>query len=100
MKYNKPKSRRDKNHVAIQNGLIDAGYSVVDLSTVGGGCPDILVGLPGKDGTRGNNILIELKNGASGKLKSNQVDFFRSWRGEIYVARGIDEALIICQSHL
>ena len=58
------------------------GASIVDLSQVGFGCPDLLVGF------RKRNFLIEIKNPATyGKLSADQNDFFDNWRGEVLVAR-------------
>ena len=46
---------RDLNHATIVRLLQQAGASVVDLSGVGGGCPDLLVGYAG------NTALVEIK---------------------------------------
>lgn len=60
--------------------------AVLDLSAVGGGCPDILIGV------RGVNIFCELKTDR-GKLTPDQVYFHREWSGQIAVVRTVDEAL-------
>ena len=60
--------------------------SVLDLSAVGGGCPDLLIGV------RGVNLFVELKT-ATGTFTPAQVEFHGNWRGQIAVVRTIDEAL-------
>lgn len=47
--------RADKNQQDIVDELRDLGISVLILSQVGGGCPDLLIG------HRGKNYLIEVK---------------------------------------
>lgn len=74
----------DANQAAIVRRLRQLGASVVDLSGVGGGCPDLLVG------ARGSNVLLEVKNpdGRARRVKSTrdvlrreQRDWHDSWRG-------------------
>jgi len=58
------------------------GATVLDLSQVGFGCPDILVGF------RRRNFLVEIKNPDTyGKLSDDQNEFHDAWRGEILLAR-------------
>lgn len=76
--------RADNNQKEIVDYLRDTGRSVLILSQVGGGAPDLLVG------ARGENILLEVK-GKNGKLRSGQKKFMREWAGEAYVVRSIDE---------
>ena len=73
-----------------QQEIIDAlraiGASVQDLSKVGGGCPDILVGF------RGNHLL-EIKNpDTKGKLSTNQKVWHKNWHGQVAVVRTVEEA--------
>ena len=49
---------RDANHAEIRDGLRALGWTVLDLGTVGGGCPDVLVG------AEGVNVLLEIKDGS------------------------------------
>jgi len=51
-------ARIDANQPAIIAALRSIGATVQPLHAVGGGCPDLLVGL------RGRNILMEVKDGA------------------------------------
>lgn len=81
------RKRRDTNHKAIVEALRAAGASVVDLSQVGRGCPDLLVGRGGV--TR----LLEVKE-PGGKLNHDQVDFIARWRGtEVRVVTTPEDAL-------
>lgn len=59
---------------------------VFDLSAVGRGCPDIMVGL------RGVNLLLEIKMD-KGKLTPDQQIFHRVWDGQIAVVRTVQDAL-------
>lgn len=66
--------RTDGNHAEIVRALRAAGITVVDLSAIGEGCPDLLIGFGGV------NSLIEIKT-ATGGLDADQVDFIDGWRG-------------------
>lgn len=81
----------DANQNEIVNALRKAGCSVQILSSVGKGCPDILVGFCGV------NILMEIKDGnkpkSSQKLTPDQVDWHEKWEGQVVVVNSIDEAL-------
>ena len=81
------KHRTDRNQGEIINAFEKMGCSVFDLSNVGGGLCDLLVGLAGI------NLLIEVKRpkGAKirtqygvygGKLTPAQIDFFENWQGQ------------------
>lgn len=78
--------RRDSNHAAIRKGLRDRGIRVLDLGSVGDGCPDLLAGTP-----RGN-VLLEVKR-PGGKLTPEQVTFFATWPGPKAVVETLEEAL-------
>lgn len=83
-------ARVDTNHGAIVDGIrqIFGPDSVLDLSRVGQGCPDILVGI------RGHNIMLEIKTDR-GKLTADQVYFHREWGGQVAVIRTLADALAI-----
>ena len=66
--------------------LRDVGCSVLILSGVGGGVPDLLVG------KGGINWLMEVKI-AKGDLNPDQVKFQATWRGSYLVVRSVGEAL-------
>ena len=81
--------RTDANQSAIMAVLRQVGATVVDLSAVGKGCPDLLVG------HRGVTYLLEVKN-VKGKNKTtpDQDVFYAWWRGApVTIVRTADEAL-------
>lgn len=78
--------KTDANHVEISQALRNAMCSVVDLSAVAGGCPDLLVGRGGV------NYLLEIKDGKN-DLNDKQELWFSRWRGRAVVVRNVDEAL-------
>lgn len=81
----------DANQNEIVNALRKAGCSVQILSSVGKGCPDILVGFCGV------NILMEIKDGnkpkSAQKLTDDQVVWHRNWNGSVVVVNSVYEAL-------
>ena len=92
-------ARVDDNHAEIVAALRRVGCSVCDLSAVGGGVPDLLVGI----GNR--NILIEVKSPDAYRvdgvtlLRPNsktvlaQAAWRADWRGPVKVVQSVDEAL-------
>ena len=82
------KKKVDSNQAQIIADLKKNGVSVLNLSRVGGGCPDILVGWQGK------NILIEIKT-AKGNLNDLQIEFFEQWKGPKFVCKSINEIIEI-----
>ena len=81
--------RTDANQSAIIAVLREVGATVVDLSAVGKGVPDLLVG------HRGVTYLLEVKN-VKGKNKTtpDQDVFYAWWRGApVTIVRTADEAL-------
>ena len=76
----------DENHKEIVAALEAIGCSVLDLSRVGDGCPDILVGW------RSTCVLMEIKK-LGGKLNKDQELFHQLWRGSICVVRTPEEAI-------
>ena len=85
-------SRLDNNHGEIVRAAEQAFCTVLDLSRVGAGCPDILLGRKGKRGPE--NILVEIKT-ADGKLTPEQIRFHREWRGQKAIVRSVDELLAL-----
>lgn len=82
------RNRIDGNHSEIIKALQKCGATVQDLSQVGGGCPDILVGIFGK------NYLIEIKNPETKyDLSTEQILWHDQWKGHKIVVRTVDEAL-------
>lgn len=87
----------DKNHTEIANGFRACGWSVVDLSAVGGGVPDLLCG------KSGGMAFVEIKSSAYQKARQSptaarQQAFRDAWRGvPVVVAETLDEALEGCE---
>lgn len=78
--------RIDKNQSSIVDALRRVGASVQSLADVGGGCPDLLVGL------RGRNYLMEVK--ASNKmLNAKQKEWHQTWHGDVHIVRSPEDAL-------
>ena len=78
--------RVDGNHAEIVKALRKVGGRVLDLSRVGGGCPDLLVAF------RGRNVLLEVKQPGESPNKA-QVEFIAMWGGELHVVRSPQEAV-------
>lgn len=80
--------RVDANHAAVVAALRKIGCRVLDLSKVGGGCPDLLVRL----GFRLR--LIEVKNpDARGKVSKGQGEFHAAWHGHVSVVETPEQAI-------
>lgn len=77
----------DANQGEIVDALRAVGCSVQSLAKVGGGCPDLLVGVAGK------NIVIEVKDGSG--FTPAQKGWHRDWKGAAHVANTVAEALLI-----
>jgi hypothetical protein len=67
--------RRDSTHADIVRWYEQAYCNVIDLSHVGGGCPDILIAL-----NRQCCVLREIKSDM-GSLEASQKTFQATWRG-------------------
>ena len=84
----------DANQNEIVNALRKAGCSVQILSSVGKGCPDILVASPS-----GFLVLMEIKDGnkppSARKLTPDQVEFHREWNSEIAIVLDAEQAIDI-----
>lgn len=82
----------DANQSSIITALkqIFGDECVLDLSAVGRGCPDLLVGV------RGKNLLMEVKTD-TGKLTTDQQIFHHSWPGQIHIIRCLNDALRIIE---
>ncbi len=73
-------ARKDANQTEIAEALRRAGASVEFLHRLGGGIPDLLVGISGR------NYILEVKACAPSKAESHltpdQKRWFASWRGQ------------------
>lgn len=83
--------RRDINQTPIEQALKQVGATLADLSQVGAGVTDLLVGY------RGVNFLLEIKNPNQSpshrKLTEKQQEFHAFWRGQKTVVETVDDAL-------
>lgn len=83
--------RIDGNQNAIVAALRKCGASVQILSSVGNGCPDILVG------HLGHNLVMEIKDDAqplSGqKLTEAEEKWHNTWRGQKAIVRNVQESI-------
>jgi hypothetical protein len=81
----------DANQAELVRDLRQIGCSVALLHMVGGGVPDLLVGIGGR------NYLVEVKDGSKApsarKLTPAQVEFHRDWRGSVHVLSTRSQAL-------
>ena len=82
--------KTDANQADIVRMLRDFGASVQDLSQVGHGCPDLLVGY------RNRTFAFEVKS-AAGKMTPDELKWQEGWKGSYYVIHNIEEAMqILC----
>lgn len=90
--YTQKNSSKDKNHDEIVEGLRGEGYSVAETHMVGGGFPDLVVGVsvPG-GGTK--TVLVEIKSRLKWNLSPKQKRFMELWPGDIEVVTSVEDAL-------
>jgi len=90
--------RADANQAQIVKKLRDMGATVVILSQVGGGCPDLLCGFQGR------NYVFEVKTPQAARKKNpfgksvlsdRQVKWFLLWKGHANIIRSFEEAVSI-----
>lgn len=67
--------RVDKNQKDIVDAFRKMGATVIDLSKVGKGIPDLMIGYNNK------TALVEIKADEKKKLTPHQEAFFREWNG-------------------
>lgn len=83
--------RLDDNQREVVAALRAAGATVQSLASVGGGCPDLLVGY------RGVNWLLEVKDGSKAparrKLTDAEQRWADGWQGQWSVVESAAEAL-------
>ena len=81
MPQSRGKTHRDANQSELEEDMALIRATTVDLSSIGSGAGDILVGYGGR------NWFFELKDSSQPlskrKLRPNQVEFHRAWRGQI-----------------
>jgi len=81
--------RVDANHADIIDAFRRMGCSVADLSRIGGGIPDLAVGLYGR------TVLVEVKDGrkppSARKLTPDEDRFRRGWKGYYAIVESLDD---------
>ena len=84
--------KTDKNQQEIMDAMRKMGASVTDLSKVGKGCPDLLVGINQK------TAIVEIKSSSKAKYTSHQEKWLETWKGGT-VARidSIESAITLLQ---
>jgi hypothetical protein len=77
--------RTDKNHAEIVAAFRHAKCQVQSLASIGGGCPDLLVGIAG------HSVLVEIKS-PQGKLTPDQKTWIEAWTGgNVFLIHDLDE---------
>ena len=92
------RGRTDANQAEIVAALRQVpGVTVLLLSSVGSGCPDVCVGVKGK------NVLLEIKapggprGGTSRQaLTDPEREWHRTWRGQVAIVCSVEQALYAC----
>lgn len=87
------RGRIDENHKEIVCALRKLGMSVINLSSLGGGTPDLLVGY-------GINFLLEIKKTEKSKLTPAQENFFENYNGIVFRVSSAEEAIEKMQNEL
>ena len=78
----------DSTQKEIVKTLRALGYSILDLSRVGQGCPDLLCAR-----NEGWSFMVEVKRDAKAKFTPAQIKFKDKWRGRIYRVNSAEEAI-------
>ena len=85
------RARVDDNQAQIVQALRSIGCSVLSLAPIGNGCPDLLVGIFGR------NLLLEVKDGEKSasrkKLTALEREFHETWKGRVYVVENSEQAI-------
>lgn len=83
--------RTDANQKEIVKILRNLGASVLIISDLGKGVPDLCIGY------RGRNYLLELKDGkkppSARRLTQDEQTFHDEWLGQVTIISSLDEAL-------
>jgi hypothetical protein len=79
--------KKDTNQNEIAKALQGIGCSVLDMSSLGDGAPDMCVGY------RGKNIFIEVKESEKAKLTKTQKPFHERWNGKIHIVWNAVQAI-------
>lgn len=91
--------RVDSNQRELTAIMRNMGASVLVLSEVGKGCPDLLIGVStcNEHGLIKRNVLVEIKDGSkipsARKLTPAEQKFHEEWRGDIRIVTTVAEAV-------
>ena len=89
-------SKTDANQAAIIAAMRQAGASVQPLHAVGGGVPDLLVGIARRC------YVVEIKDGSkppsARKLTPAQQEWHAAWKGGVHVITDVEQAVAWVQS--
>lgn len=89
----------DGNQKEIVQLLLDTGFVTVENMTgVGHGFPDLLVGFYSIKYDIYVNLLFEVKN-KKGKLRKDQELWHNLWKGNVYTIRSFDDAMTIINKY-
>ena len=80
-------ARTDANHAEIKRAIEALGFKVQDMKSVGGGFPDLCVGVP-----KIGNVLLEIKT-KTGKPNKLQEKWHSEWTGHSFIVHSVEEAL-------
>lgn len=82
-------ARVDANHSEVIDAFRAFGFSVVDTSRLGEGCPDCFVSRSGLTAT------VEIKDGkkppSARKLTKPEQEFKDTWRGKYFIVLSVDD---------
>ena len=78
--------RTDSNHKEIMQAFRSVGATVLDLSRVGMGCPDLLIS------HQGSQALVEVK-APGGKFTPQQKLFMTCWQAPVHKIETVQEAV-------
>jgi hypothetical protein len=85
------RAKIDANQAEIVAVLRRAGCTVQSLATIGCGCPDLLVGV------RGKNALLEVKDinqpPSKKRLTEDEWEWQRGWKGSVETIYSAEQAL-------
>lgn len=88
--------RIDRNQPDVVRWFEELGFKVLDLSAVGGGCPDLLVSRSGV------NVLVEIKDElkppSARKLNPLQQNFHAEWKGKIWKVENRNDVIRFSES--
>jgi Holliday junction resolvase len=84
-------AKTDANHKEIVSAFERFGCSVLQLHSVGNGCPDICVGKNRK------SVLVEIKDGRKApsdrELTRDQQKFHSRWLGSLFVVEDLEDVI-------